>query len=81
MIQTAAGGNRDRGAYLEVVIRGPTARVSPALAHGGKRCGRIYRELPQRYPARMVAERAVLGGISQALAVGRAIVAAEQARR
>ena len=77
MIQTAAGGNRDRGAYLEVVIRGPTARVSPSLRTAANDAGGFIASCRNAIPARMVAERAVLGGISQAIAVGRAIVSAE----
>ena len=76
-IQTAAGGNRDQGAYLEVVVRGPTARVSPALRTAANEAGGFIASCRNPIPARMVAERAVLGGISQALAVGRAIVRAE----
>ena len=30
-IQTAAGGNRSRNAYIELVVRGTTAKVSPIL--------------------------------------------------
>jgi len=77
MIQTAAGGNRDQGAYLEVVIRGPTARVSPALRTAANDAGGFIASCRNAIPVRAVAERAVLGGISQALEVGRAIVAAE----
>ena len=79
MIQTAAGGNRERGAYLEVVVRGPTARVSPALRTAANDAGGFIASCRNAIPARMVAERAVLGGISQAIAVGRAIVAPSRA--
>jgi DUF917 family protein len=77
MIQTAAGGNRDRGAYLEIVARGPTARVSPALRTAANEAGGFIASCRNPIPVRMVAERAVLGGISQAINVGRAIVGAE----
>jgi DUF917 family protein len=77
MIQTAAGGNRERGAYLEVVVRGATARVSPALRTAANEAGGFIASCRNPIPVRMVAERAVLGGISQALHVGRAIVRAE----
>jgi len=77
MIQTAAGGNRDRGAYLELVVRGPTARVSPALRTAANEAGGFIASCRNAIPVRVVAERAVLGGISQALKVGRAIVGAE----
>jgi DUF917 family protein len=77
MIQTAAGGNRDRGAYLELVARGPTARVSPALRTAANEAGGFIASCRNPIPVRWVAERAVLGGISQALSVGRAIVRAE----
>lgn len=77
VIQTAAGGNREQGAYLEVVMRGPTARVSPALRTASNEAGGFIASCRNAIPAQWVAERAVLGGISQALAVGRAIVEAE----
>lgn len=77
MIQTAAGGNRERGAYLEVVMRGPTARISPALRTASNEAGGFIASCRNAIPARLVAERAVQGGISQALHVGRAIVRAE----
>jgi DUF917 family protein len=77
MIQTAAGGNRDRQAYLEVVVRGPTARVSPALRTAANEAGGFIASCRNAIPVRVVAKRAVLGGISQALNVGRAIVRAE----
>jgi DUF917 family protein len=77
MIQTAAGGNRDQGAYLEIVVRGPTARVSPALRTAANEAGGFIASCRNPISVRRVAERAVLGGISQALAVGRAIVEAE----
>lgn len=77
MIQTAAGGNRERGAYLEIVARGPTARVSPSLRTAANEAGGFIASCRNPIPVRLVAERAVLGGISQALDVGRAIVRAE----
>jgi uncharacterized protein len=78
VIQTGAGGNRDQGAYLEIVVRGPTARVSPALRTAANDAGGFIASCRNAVPVRLVAERAVLGGISQALSVGRAIVAAER---
>ena len=77
MIQTAAGGNRNQGAYLEIVVRGPTARVSPVLRTASNEAGGFIASCRNAIPVKWVAERAVLGGISQALKVGRAIVAAE----
>jgi DUF917 family protein len=77
VIQTAAGGNRERGQYLEIVVRGPTARVSPALRTAADEAGGFIASCRNPIPARVVAERAVLGGISQAIAVGRAIAGAE----
>jgi len=77
MIQTAAGGNRELGAYLEIVVRGPTARVSPALRTAANEAGGFIASCRNPIPVRLVAERAVLGGISQAIQVGRAIVNAE----
>jgi uncharacterized protein len=77
VIQTGAGGNRAMNAYVEVVVRGPTARVSPALRTAANEAGGFIASCRNPIPVGMVAERAVLGGISQALEVGRAIVEAE----
>lgn len=77
MIQTAAGGNRSQGAYLEIVVRGATARVSPALRTAANEAGGFIASCRNPIPVRLVSERAVLGGISQAIDVGRAIVSAE----
>ena len=36
MIQTAVGGNRDENRYIELVVRGATAKVSPVLRCGAR---------------------------------------------
>jgi DUF917 family protein len=79
MIQTAAGGHRDTNAYIEVVTRGITAKVSPILRAAADQSGGFIASCRNPIPASYVAEHAALGGISLALALGEAILAAEAA--
>ena len=39
MIQTAVGGNRDDNRYIELVVRGATAKVSPVLRTAADQSG------------------------------------------
>ena len=77
MIQTAVGGNRDANAYLELVIRGPTAKVSPVLRRAADMAGGFIASCRNPVRAAYVREHAAVGGISIALALGEAILGAE----
>ncbi|WGS50750.1 DUF917 domain-containing protein [Paraburkholderia sp. D15] len=77
MIQAAAGGNRARNAYMELVVRGATAKVSPVLRKASDMSGGFIASCRNPVRARYVREHAALGGISRALALGEAIIAAE----
>jgi DUF917 family protein len=77
MIQAAAGGNRARHAYMEVVVRGATANVSRVLRKAADIAGGFIASC--RNPVRLsyVRKHAALGGISRALDLGMAIINAE----
>ncbi len=78
MIQTAAGGNREENRYIELVTRGATARVSPILRTAADMSGGFIASARNPLRASYVACNAALGGISMALDLGHAILAAEK---
>jgi DUF917 family protein len=77
MIQSAVGGNRSNNAYIELVVRGATAKVSPILRTAADMSGGFIASCRNPVPASYVKEHAALGGISMALALGEAILKAE----
>ncbi|WP_323121220.1 DUF917 domain-containing protein [Burkholderia alba] len=78
MIQAAAGGNRAQHAYLELVVRGATAKVSPVLRKAADMAGGFIASCRNPVRASYVREHAALGGIGRALALGEAIIDAEK---
>jgi DUF917 family protein len=76
-IQTAAGGNRAEHRYIELVVRGATAKVSPILRTAAHMSGGFIASCRNPVSAAYVKGHAALGGISMALALGEAILAAE----
>ena len=77
MIQSAVGGNRDSNSYMELVIRGATAKISPVLRTAADMAGGFIASCRNPLSAAYVKKNAALGGISIALALGEAILAAE----
>lgn len=77
MIQTAVGGNREQNRYIELVVRGATAKVSPILRTAADMSGGFIASARNPLPASYVASHAALGGISMALDLGHAILRAE----
>ncbi len=77
MIQTAVGGNRDENRYIELVVRGATAKVSPILRTASDMSGGFIASCRNPLRASYVRRNAALGGISLALTLGEAIIAAE----
>lgn len=77
MIQTAVGGNRAEGRYIELVVRGATAKVSPVLRTAADQSGGFIASARNPVRASYVRANAALGGISLALTLGEAILAAE----
>lgn len=77
MIQTAVGGNRAEHRYIELVVKGATARVSPVLRAASDQSGGFIASCRNPLRASYVRQHAALGGISMALALGEAIINAE----
>lgn len=77
MIQSAVGGNRANNAYIELVVRGATAKISPILRRAADMSGGFIASCRNPVPASYVKQHAALGGISIALALGEAIIRAE----
>src|SRR3984893_3289916 len=77
MIQSAAGGHRANNAYIELVVRGATARISPILRKAADMSGGFIASCRNPVRASYVKAHAALGGISIALSLGEAILAAE----
>jgi uncharacterized protein len=77
MIQTAVGGNRAKNQYIELVVRGATAKISPVLRTAADMSGGFIASCRNPLRASYVREHAALGGISLALSLGEAIIAAE----
>lgn len=80
MIQTAVGGNRSEHRYIELVVKGATAKVSPILRTAADQSGGFIASCRNPVRASYVRQHAALGGISLALALGEAIIAAEGKR-
>lgn len=78
MIQTAVGGNRDENRYIELVVKGATAKVSPILRTAADQSGGFIASCRNPLRAKYVRRHAALGGISMALDLGEAIIAAEK---
>jgi DUF917 family protein len=79
MIQTAVGGNRAEDRYIELVVKGATAKVSPVLRTAADQAGGFIASCRNPVRAKYVRKHAALGGISLALRLGEAIIAAEKA--
>jgi DUF917 family protein len=78
MIQTAVGGNRSEDRYIELVVRGATAKISPVLRTAADQSGGFIASCRNPLRASYVQKHAALGGISLALQLGEAIIAAEK---
>ena len=77
MIQTAVGGNREENRYIELVVKGATAKVSPVLRTAADESGGFIASCRNPLRASYVKRNAALGGISLALKLGEAMIAAE----
>lgn len=69
-VQTAAGGNRARGAYLEVVARGTLVKTSNLLRRASVESDGFIAAARLPLPVRVVRERAALGAVSVAIRLG-----------
>lgn len=77
VIQSAVGGNRSKNAYIELVVRGATGKISPILRTASDMSGGFIASCRNPVRASYVKKHAALGGISIALALGEAILQAE----
>jgi len=78
MIQTAVGGNRAEHRYIELVVKGATAKVSPILRAAADQSGGFIASCRNPLRAAYVRTHAAPGGISLALTLGEAIIEAEK---
>jgi DUF917 family protein len=76
-IQVAVGGHRDSHSYIELVVRGATAKISPILRKAADMSGGFIASCRNPVRASYVRDNAALGGISRALDLGKAILDAE----
>lgn len=76
-IQVAVGGHRNSNSYIELVVRGATAKISPVLRKAADMSGGFIASCRNPVRASYVKKNAALGGISRALELGRAIRDAE----
>lgn len=76
-IQTAAGGNRAQGRYLEVTVRGEVLRADDILRAVSLQSGGFIAAARNPIPASYVREHAAVGAISYALKLGEAMLAAK----
>ncbi|MCW5716367.1 MAG: DUF917 family protein [Bauldia sp.] len=78
MIQSAVGGNRELNSYIELVVTGATAKISPVLRKAADMAGGFIASCRNPIPNSYVRKHAVLGGVSMALSLGEAILRAEK---
>ncbi len=77
-IQTAAGGNRAQGRYMEVTVRGRVARADDTLRAVSLQSGGFIAAARNPIPASYVREHAAVGAISYAMRLGEAMLAVQQ---
>ena len=76
-IQTAAGGNRDQGRYLEVTVRGEVARADDILRAVSIQSGGFIAAARNPIAASYAKQHAAVGAISYAMSLGEAMLAAQ----
>lgn len=77
-IQVVVGGKRETGSYVEVVAKGTIAKTSNILRAASEQAGNFVTCARHPLPARVVKERAALGGISRAITLGEAMLDVER---
>ncbi|OPH57808.1 hypothetical protein BC351_04730 [Paenibacillus ferrarius] len=76
-IQVVVGGKRDNGSYLELVVKGSPAKTSNILRTAADQAGGFIASARHPLPASYIKEHAAIGGISIAIELGKAIIAAQ----
>lgn len=77
-VQVAVGGKREKGTYIEVVAKGSIATTSNILRAASEQAGSFVTCARHPLPARVIKERAALGGISRAIELGEAMLDVER---
>lgn len=76
-IEAVAGGKPETGSYIEMVVKGRPAKTSAILRTASDMSGGFIASARHPIPASYVKEHAAVGGITMAIELGEAIIAAE----
>ena len=76
-VQAVAGGKPEIGSYLELVVKGTTARTSNILRTASDMAGGFIAAARHPLPVKYIREHAAIGGVSIAIGLGNAILEAE----
>ncbi|SHF35811.1 hypothetical protein SAMN05444392_1175 [Seinonella peptonophila] len=76
-IQVVVGGKPEEGSYLELVVKGTPARTSDILRKAADLAGGFIAAARHPLPASYIKKHAAIGGVSKAIDLGKAILAAE----
>ena len=76
-IQVAVGGKKENGTYIEVIAKGTIATTSNILRAASEQAGSFVTAARHPLPAKLIKERAALGGITRAIELGEAMLEAE----
>ncbi|MBE1552995.1 DUF917 domain-containing protein [Sporosarcina limicola] len=76
-IEAVAGGKPETGSYIELVVKGSPAKTSSILRTASNMSGGFIASARHPIPASYVKEHAAVGGITMAIELGEAIIAAE----
>jgi len=72
-IQTAVGGNKEKGRYIEVVVKGPLERTAKMIREAAVQAGGLVAVTRNPVAPGYVKENAAVGAITQAIEVGKII--------
>ncbi|MBJ6359920.1 DUF917 domain-containing protein [Paenibacillus sp. GCM10012307] len=76
-VQVVVGGKRETGSYLELVVKGSPAKTSNILRTAADQAGGFIASARHPLPASYIKKHAAIGGISIAIELGKAIIAAQ----
>lgn len=76
-IEAVAGGKPETGSYIEMVVQGKPAKTSSILRTASDMSGGFIASARHPIPASYVKKHAAIGGITMAIELGEAIIAAE----
>ncbi|WP_169084403.1 DUF917 domain-containing protein [Paenibacillus sp. PL91] len=76
-IQVVVGGKRENGSYLELVVKGSPSKTSNILRTAADQAGGFIASARHPLPASYIKEHAAIGGITIAIELGKAIIAAQ----